>query len=470
MAYFLTILFGAIYTITILTIVTIIIADNRNPLKTLPWIMVVVLLPFVGVLIYLVFGVKLRNREIIRRRNRRRLSPYQKIVVDNDLSIDARWDGLASLISQTSGASMTFGSDITVFSSGQKKFGALLEAVNGAKSHIHIQYYIIDDDRSGNTLREALEKKAREGVVVRLLYDDVGCRHTSKAFFRSLKSAGVQAHPFMHVLFPKMASKMNYRNHRKVVVIDGQIGFVGGMNIADRYMGATDQQTWRDNHFRVVGPMVKALQAAFLSDWSVTTRQKIRGERYYPELEMCGGSTAQILLNTPFEAWPIFPQVLSYAIANARKRIYIQTPYFIPTDVVETALQAAALSGVDVRLMIPLKSDSMVVDLATQSYLENMLKAGVKILLYKKGMLHAKSIIIDDYISVIGSVNMDFRSFEHNFEISSFVYDREFNERLCALFRRDSIRSRTLALRVWKKRGAGRRFAESFMRMFSPLL
>ena len=242
------------------------------------------------------------------------------------------------------------------------------------------------------------------------------------------------------------------------------------MNIADRYVVGTDWGTWRDTHFRVEGPGVAGLQASFLSDWAATTRIRLRDEHYYPRTERFTHNIMQVLPSGPFGKWRTLLQADSYAIANARRRIWIETPYFLPSDVLNTALQTAALAGIDVRLLLPARSDSRVVDLATHSFLDDMLKAGAKVYFYQPGFLHSKLLLIDDGLSVIGSANMDFRSFEHNFEINAFVYDGDFAAVMADIFRRDMEQSRLVTPGEWFHRPRSRRFAESLMRLFSPLL
>ena len=285
-----------------------------------------------------------------------------------------------------------------------------------------------------------------------------------------MRDAGIEVYAFLHVKFPLFTSKVNYRNHRKIVVIDGRIGFIGGMNIADRYVRGTQWGTWRDTHFRIEGSGAAGLQASFLSDWSATTKTHISGPEYYPPVGHFTDDILQIAPSGPFGKWRALLQADSYAIARARQRIWIQTPYYLPSEVLNTALQEAALAGIDVHLMLPARSDSKVVDLATHSYLDDMMKAGVKISFYKPGFLHSKLLIIDDMLSVIGSANMDFRSFEHNFEINAFVYDREFASRMAAIFEDDLTHCHTVTPGEWFTGPRTRRVAESLMRVFSPLL
>ncbi len=469
-------IFLVVYTLTIIGVVLVIITDNRNPLKTLPWILVLVLAPGAGLVIYFFFGQNLSKRRIISRRTRKRITTRLE---ENDAAggtgIPPQRLPLARLLSQTALAVPLYGSRLTPYVDGKTKMDALLEAIAGARHHIHIQYYIFSDDETGRRLRDALTAKAREGVEVRILYDDVGCTGVKKAFFEGMRADGIEAYSFLHVKFPRFTSKVNYRNHRKIGVIDGRIGFIGGMNVADRYVlgierGNGKRERWRDTHFRIEGSGVAGLQASFLSDWSATTKQAVGGPAYFPAPERLTDNVMQIVPSGPLGKWRTLLQAVEYAVSRAAQRVWIETPYYLPSETLNAALQEAALAGIDVRLMLPERSDSRVVDLASHSYLDDMMQAGVKIAFYTPGFLHSKLLLIDDDLAVVGSANMDFRSFEHNFEVNAFVYDRAFNARLAAIYKTDLGNCRRVTPGDWFRRPRTRRWAESFMRIFSPLL
>ncbi len=469
-------IFLVVYTLTIIGVVLVIITDNRNPLKTLPWILVLVLAPGAGLVIYFFFGQNLSKRRIISRRTRKRITTRLE---ENDAAggtgIPPQRLPLARLLSQTALAVPLYGSRLTPYVDGKTKMDALLEAIAGARHHIHIQYYIFSDDETGRRLRDALTAKAREGVEVRILYDDVGCTGVKKAFFEGMRAEGIEAYSFLHVKFPRFTSKVNYRNHRKIGVIDGRVGFIGGMNVADRYVlgierGNGERERWRDTHFRIEGSGVAGLQASFLSDWSATTKQAVGGPAYFPAPERLTDNVMQIVPSGPLGKWRTLLQAVEYAVSRAAQRVWIETPYYLPSETLNAALQEAALAGIDVRLMLPERSDSRVVDLASHSYLDDMMQAGVKIAFYTPGFLHSKLLLIDDDLAVVGSANMDFRSFEHNFEVNAFVYDRAFNARLAAIYETDLGDCRRVTPGDWFRRPRTRRWAESFMRIFSPLL
>ena len=468
----LSLLFLLLYSLAIVGVMLVIITDNRNPLKSLPWIVVLLLAPVVGLVCYFIFGQNLSKRRIISRRTRRRIHTRLESAASADCPrIPEQWQPLSELLVRTSQAVPLYGSRVAAYTAGGDKMEALCEAIAGAREHIHLQYYIFDDDRTGTALRDLLMHKAQEGVEVRILYDDVGCARVKKSFFEEMRRHGIDVRPFLHVKFPRFASKVNYLNHRKLAVIDGRIGFLGGMNIADRYVDGPGWGCWRDNHFRVEGGCVAALQASFLSDWSATTKQAVTDARYYPPLEhFPDGAALQLVAGGPFGKWRALLQGESYAVANARRRIWIQTPYYIPSEVLDTTLQEAALAGRDVRLMLPERSDAPMVHLASHSFLDDMLRAGVKIFSYRPGFLHAKLLIVDDDLTVIGSANMDFRSFEHNFEANAFVYDRAFTARMAAIFEADQRVCSPITPAEWFRRPWRRRLAESCMRLFAPLM
>ena len=465
-------LFFVVYTLTILGIIVVIITDNRNPLKTVPWILVLTLAPGVGLIFYFFFGQNLSKRRILSRRMRKRITTQLRETAGDDVPMPEEYRTLMQLLSNTAHAVPLFGSRLTPYTSGAEKMDALIEELSLARHHIHLQYYILSDDEVGNRLKNMLIRKAREGVKIRILYDDMGCHGVPKSFFDEMRREGIEVSAFLHVHFPLLTSKFNYRNHRKIVVIDGRVGFVGGMNIADRYVKGVAWGRWRDTHFKVEGRGVAGLQASFLSDWSATTKQDLPmdEEVYYPRVETFSRNVMQIVPGGPLGKWRVLLQADSYAIARARHKIWIQTPYYLPSDVLNSSLQEAALAGVDVRLMLPERADVRVVNLCTHSFLDDMMKAGVKIYFYKAGFLHSKLMIIDNDLVIAGSANMDFRSFEHNFEVNAFIYDAEFTQQMTAIYEEDCADCHVVTPNEWFHRPRMQRFLESLTRLFAPLM
>ncbi|MDR1103701.1 MAG: cardiolipin synthase [Tannerella sp.] len=462
----------ALYSISIVSLVIVVLLENRNPLKTIPWVIVLLLLPGVGLIFYFVFGQDNRRQRIISRRTYKRIMRplHTNPPVQDRCAVEPPYQPLVNLLNRNHRNPLLYGSALSFYTNGTDKFEALLEEIGRAQHHIHLQYYIFKNDAIGRNVQQALIAKAKAGIRIRVIYDDVGSWDVKSAFFSEMRQAGIQVYPFLKVAFPVLTSKVNYRNHRKIVVIDGRVGFMGGMNIADRYIHGTSTGHWRDTHFKITGKGVHGLQSAFLIDWYVISKQLVKGREYYPSEKIYSDNILQIAASGPAGPWRTLVQAFLFCIMNARKYLYIQTPYFLPTEDLNQALQTVALSGVDVRLMIPEHSDTWAVKMASRSFLDDMVKAGVKVYFYKPGFLHSKLFVMDDALTCIGSANFDFRSFEHNFEINAFVYQASFAGRMKAMFMDDVTRSEQLVPARWLKRPLPKRLAESFMRLFSPLL
>lgn len=458
------------YAVTIISIVGVIVSENRNPVKSLAWVTVLLALPALGLLLYVVFGRNIKNKRVISRRNRRRLRRREsshKI----DFARLPHSDSAKNLIRlghSLSGAMYYRNNSATLYNNGTDKMDALIHDISQARNYINIQYYIINDDATGRRLRDALVERARAGVTVRLIYDHVGSFRVKNSFFKSMQAEGIQVYPFFKVTFPGLGSRINWRNHRKLCVVDGRVAYIGGMNIADRYIdGGRHFEVWRDSHLRLEGPAVAAVQYSFAVDWNFMGRPLLED---YVSTETAGDMGAQLITSGPTSQWSNVELVFLKAIAGARKRIFIQTPYFLPTDGLLKALQTAALSQVDVRIMMPRRSDSAMLRHASFSYIAECLRSGIKIYLYKPGMLHSKNIIIDEEIASVGSTNFDFRSFEHNFEANLFVYSRDFNRRLSDVFVADLKHSHRVLASHWSNRPRGMKVAESVIRLLSPIL
>ncbi len=467
-----TLTFNIFYLGVVIGTIIVIVLDNRNPVKTLAWILVLTFLPFVGLVFYFFFGRSQRHERIISKKSYNRLlsKPMSEYLSQESTSLPLHYGRLISLFRNINQSLPFGGNRVETFTSGVSFLQALLRQLQKAREHIHMEFYIFEDDAVGRLVRDVLIEKSREGVEVRVLYDDVGCWRVPNRFFEEMREAGIETHSFLKVRFPLFTSSVNYRNHRKIVVIDGRVGFVGGMNLAERYMRGFSWGVWRDTHLLIEGKAVHGLQMAFLLDWYFVERSLITSNTYFPKVENCGTSLVQIVTSEPIGLWKEIMQGIAMAIANAKKYFYIQTPYFLPTDAVLTALQTAALAGVDVRLMIPYRADSRWTHLGSCSYLNDVLQAGVKVYLYKKGFLHSKLMVSDDEFSTVGSTNVDFRSFEHNFEVNAFVYDMETALQLREIFLYDQRECVQLFLKNWVKRPWYRKVAESVVRLISPLL
>ena len=470
-------IFIVLYVAVIVGIMLTVLMDNRQPAKTIAWVLVLLFVPVVGIVLYIFFGQNTRKMKLISGRSLDQLSKRSMLefVEQRNLRMPEYFSSLVRLFTNQS-LSLPFKDNaVEFYTDGYQFFPALLQAIKGATNHIHLDTYIFADDPLGRLLSDALIAKAREGVEVRLIYDDVGCWRVPERFFDRMRQAGVKVRSFMPVRFPAFTSKVNYRNHRKVCVIDGMQGFIGGMNIALRYVKGLHGGTlpWRDTHMRLRGSVVYALQRAFLVDWYFVDRTLINDHRYYPPMpwHISNDSLAQVVTSSPIAQWPDIMQGYVRILLEAKRYVYMETPYFLPTEPVLFAMRTAALAGVDVRLMIPRRSDAWLIQLASMSYVTETLEAGVKVRLYEKGFNHSKLLVADDQISTCGSTNIDFRSFENNFEANVFFYDRQTALRIKDIYMRDEDCSINFSeARELHHRPYMHRFVESLLRLLSPLL
>lgn len=461
-----------IYIFSTISTIVVILSENRNPVKSLAWVTVLILLPLAGLILYFFFGRNIKNTRMISRRNKRRLKKnenFSKIEYAKFLeSLSKESLQQIRLAHSLTGAPYYMGNDAKIFTNGKDKFEALEKDLLGAQKYIHLQYYIIEDDKIGRKIRSILIKKATEGVKVKVIYDHIGCIHVRNRFFKEMRAAGIEVYPFFKVTFTPFASRINWRNHRKLCIIDGHIGYIGGMNIADRYIEGVKYGTWRDTHLRITGPAISALQYSFAVDWSFMGQPLI--DENTTETTNPGKIGMQMVTSGPTSQWPNIAFIFHKAIANAKKRVYIQTPYFLPTENLLKTLQSAALAKIDVRIMIPRHPDSIIMRHASFSYIEECMKAGIKIYLYETGMLHSKTIIIDDEFCTVGSSNFDFRSFEHNFEGNMLMYSRETNALMTDIFNKDLDDCTRVSTTFWRKRPILDKALESIIRLLSPIL
>ena len=468
------IIFIALYVYTLISSISVLLLENRNPVKSLSWVIILIFLPFFGLIIYLVVGQNYRKQKIISRKSIRIASKENHEVFNidrlEDDSLDNNQLNLIKMLYQNSDASVYINNSIEVLSDGKSTFDAMFEAIRNAKNHIHVEFFIFGNDKISNELRELLIEKAKKGVRVRMIYDYWGRFFLSRIYLQTLRDAGVYLRPFLPVRLRLGRSKINYRNHRKILIVDGILGFTGGLNFADRYIFGNSLGFWRDTFVKFEGSAVHGLQQLFLIDWYFVERKMITDPKYYPVPKKFRKNIVQIVSSGPDTDWESIMQGIASAIMSATKYIYIHTPYFIPNDVIETCLQMSSLSGVDVRLMIPSKSDSKLSDACTSSFLGKALEAGIRVYKYKKGFLHSKAIVIDNFISIVGSANLDERSFNQNFEANAFIYETETAEILTNLFERDMLNCKELTYEAWHSRTKRQKLKESYARLFSPIM
>ena len=464
--------FRLVYLAVILFTIVIVLLDNRNPVKTMAWILVLVFLPVVGLAFYFFFGRNTRKERLISKKGFSRLSkrPMAEYQAQEALGDFTGRNQLIPFFHRVSNALPFEGNDVQVFTDGYSMYQELFRRIAKAKHHIHLEFYIFENDAVGRLLRDLLIDKAREGVSVRLLYDDVGCWDVNPMFYDEMLCEGIEVRSFLKVRFPQFTSKVNYRNHRKLAIIDGKVGFIGGMNIALRYLKGVPWGVWRDTHICLKGKAVYGIQTAFLTDWFAVDRTLLTSAQYFPKMDSVGTSVAQIVTSDPVGEWHDIMLGLVKAISCAQRYIYVETPYFLPTEQVMAAFQTAALSGVDVRLMIPKKADAFITHKGTMSYLDELMKSGVKVYFYRAGFLHSKLWVADDEWASIGSTNLDFRSFEHNFEANAFFYDEKTVCTLKEIFLEDMKKCMTLSQKIWDKRSFKNKIVESVVRLLAPLL
>lgn len=467
------------YLLVVVATVFTVLHERRDPVRALSWIAVIVLLPFIGIGLFLFFGQDYRKEKIFNRKEIKDLKQFEHLSYKQLREIDnfsnpevAANREIITLLLNNNKSLLTTNNRLEVLNDGGPTFASLIQALKEAESFIHLEYYIFENDTLGRQIAEILKDKARSGVEVRFIYDDVGSWNLKRRFIKSLREAGVQVHCFMPVVFPWLTSKINYRNHRKIVVIDGQVGFTGGLNIADRYLHGTRHGAWRDTHLKIEGNAVHMLQLTFLTDWFFATGIQLRDkEKYLSVGEGYVGDTAvQIATSGPDSDWATIMQAYFAAINKATDHIYISTPYFMPGESLLTALKVAALSGIDVRIMLPSRSDSKIVYWASRSYVAELLEARIKIYLYTQGFNHSKIMTIDNHFSSIGTANMDNRSFEDNFEVTAMIYDRQVTDRIEQQFLIDLEGCTKLSLKRWSARSRTDMLKESVARLFSPLL
>jgi len=465
-----------------------IMSETRSPAKTFAYLLLVFFLPVAGLFIYLMVGINYRKRKLYNKKLTLNLNFYsdlRKRIFPPAGKMLKEYGGLlgdkeyvARLLLKDNLSPLSVNTNVKLLINGENKYRDLIEAMESAKDHIHLEYYIFASDETGERIAEVLMRKAREGVKVRLIYDDFGSKHMSNAFEKRLKAAGIEVYAFYKIYLILLAQRLNYRDHRKIVVIDGHTGFLGGINIANHYTNepeysAKNKVYWRDTHVRLEGSAVYSLQYIFLATWNFCSGQQLKAdERYFPVIPAGPPPEQMVQIVSSGPDSPNSLVFLSFlaAIMTARKRIRITTPYFIPNLTLMDALKAAALAGVEIELLVPEKSDAWIIDLAAVPYYDELILAGVKVYRYKKGFVHAKSMTIDGMMSIVGTSNMDLRSFDFNFEVNAVIYGTETAEALDRTFDEDLKVSELINKEKWKKRGPFRRIQEYSMRLLSSLL
>ncbi len=477
------ILLAIILIVNMLLAIIVIFIERREPSTTWAWLLVLFFLPVAGFILYLFLGRNLRSKHLFQWEDQNKIGiepalqkQLNELISDNfhfrnNSTRDNR--DLIYMHLRMNDALLTEDNKISIFTDGKKKFEQLFKDIDQAKNHIHIQYYIIKDGNLGKYFIELLTKKAKEGVKVRVLYDELGSRTLHKKFFKKFKEAGGRVEVFFPSKLKFFNPRLNFRNHRKLVIIDGKIGYVGGFNVGDEYLGLDPKfGYWRDTHLRIEGSAVHATQTRFILDWNQASKHHdiVYQPIYFPELQANGSIGMQIVTSGPDSEWEQIKNGYIKLISSAKKSIHIQTPYFIPDASLFDALRIASLSGISVKLMIPNKPDHIFVYWATTFYAGELLKAGAQVYIYDNGFIHAKMIVVDEEVTSIGTANIDVRSFKLNFEVNAFIYNEEIAKLLTEIFYKDLEVSRELTLDIYSKRSKKIKIKESLSRLLAPIL
>lgn len=474
------IVFSAYYAVVIVLFFRILL-ENKNPLKTQSYLLLMVMLPVIGMMIYMFFGVNYRKRKLYSRKGFADQKIIQNWIKEYDNLLDKSSQDMHDYLNEKARLPFLFWRNnfsalstnnvVKILNNGEVKFPALLEKLKAAKHHIHLEYYIFDDDEIGNEIAQVLCDQAAVGVEVRMIIDALG-GELSKKTVRKLKAAGVQYHEYNPVIFTRLANRVNYRDHRKIVVVDGDVGFVGGLNVADRYINKGNTSTyWRDTHCLLEGEAVYSLQILFILNWYFVSKQLIQpGLEYFPIIDNKGEVLTSIISSDPDSDNPNLMEGYFSMINSAKEEILINTPYFIPNESVLTALKTAAKGGVKVVLLLPGSPDSVFVHSASLTYMGELLRNDIHIYLYTKGMIHSKVMIIDEELSTVGTANMDYRSFDNNAEVNAVFFDQDIAVELKNQFLTDLESAEKLDYLTWKNRPLKVKLIGSFARLVAPLL
>lgn len=479
-------LLSLIYIAVLIAVLLRIVYETHNSNKALAYIFFCIFVPFIGIVFYLMFGInyfnkkryikKLQGDSALMKLLNENIKHYERASIKKDSLAVEQNSELAHLLLKDLGSPLTENNKVEILRNGESKFPIILEAMEAAKNHIHIEYYIYEIDETGNSLIDMMIKKAKEGIEVRFIYDDFGSPGIKGSLERRMRDAGVQIYPFYKIKNFLMANRFNYRNHRKILIIDGHTSFVGGINVSDKYVNLKGKGKkklyWRDTHIKIEGPGTYYLQYLFISDWNFCGKNKIKPEdRHFGDYkELSKSCYVQIVASGPDSLLPTVLYSLMQAVNLAKEEILITTPYFIPGDSMLDALCMAAMSGVKVKLLVPGVSDSKIVNAASKSYYSKLLIAGAEIYLYHKGFVHAKTMVADKRLSIIGTANMDIRSFELNFEVNAVVYNEKIGNEMAAMFFEDLKDADKVDKEQWLARPWTAQIGEKLARLLSPVL
>ncbi|MEO0528588.1 MAG: cardiolipin synthase [Bacteroidota bacterium] len=460
-----------LYVLVAITIVISLLVNGMRPSKTLAWLLAIFTIPVGGILLYLMLGRNRRKNKLLRL-NKSDFVDSMVSMINGLNPVDGKYRKIQYLIQKNCNFPATNHNHLLVLKDGKTTFEAIFDALENAKTSIHLQYYIYEEGELADSLLSLFMKKVKEGVKIRMIYDGIGSFSLSRSYINTLKEIGVEVYPFLPFRFGRFLSSLNYRNHRKIIVVDGEIAFTGGINISDKYVkGDPSLGQWHDMHLRLKGTSAYYLNTLFAMDWYLVNKKRIKA--VVPnriDMDACQNKTVQIVSSGPDDDFPTIEQVYASMINEAHQYLYITNPYIIPGQAILKSLQTAALSGVDVRLLISEHADSKLVNWSVRSYFESMLKSGIRIYLFPDGFLHSKIIVSDDAISTIGTANIDVRSFEQNYEVNAIVYDEDFAVLLRDDFLKDTHKSKELNYAEYIHRPLRYKLKEGAAKIFSPIL
>jgi cardiolipin synthase len=464
-----------------LAVALFIFLDNDEPYRTLSWLLVLLLLPYLGILLYILLGKNVRPKRVASRKKRSDMSIEERVAESqtdainyltsvNEGEVLTQHTKIIKLLLKNSNSLFSINNRVEVLTNGVQTFSRIMRSLIEAKENIYMEYFIIKDDQLGNKIKDILIEKVKQGVKVRIIYDAVGCWKLGKKFKEQLKEAGVEIYPFYPVAFPVLSRRLNYRNHRKILIVDGEVGYLGGLNIGDEYLGKSEKLGfWRDTHLKIEGEGVRSLENIFINDWKFVSGEILEVNQFFKPRTYEKHCILQIAASGPDSDWQNIHQGYFSLIATAKERIWIETPYLVPDDSLRMALKTAALSGVDVKIIIPNKPDHFFVYWASRDNIEGLAEAGVKIYTYERGFIHSKILAVDGIAASVGTANMDIRSFGINYEVNAFIYGKETIERLEQDFILDLQDSKLIDYERHLKRGLKEKTLEALGRLVSPI-
>lgn len=463
--------------VNMISVFSLIFIERKDPTTTWAWLLILLLIPGVGFIVYLLLGQNLSRQKIFREKkiiDKTRAAGLEEMQEIHGIKMELQdeYSDLILMNYNQCGSIYTTGNEVKTYISGEKKFHDLIKDIRSAKSFIHIEYYIFRFDDLGKAIIDELKSKVDEDVEVRLLVDGMGSKNLKQKEIRYIKSLGIKFSIFFPGAFPRINTRINYRNHRKIVVIDGEIGYVGGFNVGNEYVNRGHQfKFWRDTHLKVKGQAVNELNKRFILDWDYASNENFDNIiKYFPKPKEYGRVGMQIVSSGPDHMDEYIKIAYMKIINNARKYVYIQTPYLVPDEPILEALRISALSGVDVRIIVPDKPDHFFMEWVLSANIANLIDYGVKIYRYNNGFIHSKTIVSDDIVSSIGTANMDNRSFRLNFEVNAFIYDGVVAKEQSKIFLNDQKFSTFVTKEVYEKRSRVLRIKESLIKLVSPIL